>query len=53
MANRRRERRYGFSVAPGGGVQGTETLEETTIREVQEETEIIISETDSYHLDHK
>lgn len=43
MVNHRRADRYDFWVAPGGGVQGTESLEEATIREVKEETGLNVS----------
>lgn len=38
MVNHKRTNRYDFWVAPGGGVQGTESLSEAVIREVKEET---------------
>jgi len=38
MVNHKIAGRYDFWVAPGGGVQGTESLEEAVIREVKEET---------------
>ena len=38
MVNHRRAGRYDFWVPPGGGVVGTETLEEAAVREVREET---------------
>lgn len=43
MVNHRRANRYDFWVAPGGGVQGAETLEEAVIREVKEETGVKVS----------
>jgi 8-oxo-dGTP diphosphatase len=33
--------RYDFWVTPGGGVKGTETLEQTAVREVFEETNLV------------
>ncbi|KZN32361.1 hypothetical protein N474_11350 [Pseudoalteromonas luteoviolacea CPMOR-2] len=38
MVNHKREGRYDFWVTPGGGVKGTESLEEAATREVKEET---------------
>lgn len=38
LVRHRREGRYDFWVAPGGGVQGTESLAEAAEREVREET---------------
>ena len=38
MVNHRRQDRYDFWVAPGGGVKGIETIEHAVIREVMEET---------------
>ena len=38
LVRHRRERRYDFWVAPGGGVQGAEDLRAAAIREVKEET---------------
>ena len=43
VVNHRRAERYNFWVAPGGGIQGTETLEEAVIREVKEETGVKVS----------
>ena len=43
MVNHRRASRYDFWVAPGGGVQGTESLEEAVVREVKEETGLSVS----------
>lgn len=43
MVNHKRENRYDFWVAPGGGVKGTESLEEAVIREVKEETGLNVS----------
>lgn len=42
LVNHKRLARYDFWVAPGGGVEGLETLEETAIREVKEESGIDI-----------
>ncbi|TDF38397.1 NUDIX hydrolase [Alteromonadaceae bacterium M269] len=38
LVNHKLTGRYDFWVAPGGGVKGTESLHEATIREVKEET---------------
>ena len=38
LVNHRKEGHYDFWVAPGGGVIGTETLQEAALREVKEET---------------
>ena len=43
MVNHKREERYDFWVAPGGGVKGTESLHEAVIREVKEETGFEVS----------
>ncbi|KZN59644.1 NUDIX domain-containing protein [Pseudoalteromonas luteoviolacea] len=43
LVNHKREGRYDFWVAPGGGVKGTESLEEATVREVKEETGLNVS----------
>jgi len=43
MVNHKRTDRYDFWVAPGGGVQATESLEEAVIREVKEETGLNVS----------
>ncbi|OCQ22847.1 hypothetical protein A7985_02505 [Pseudoalteromonas luteoviolacea] len=43
MVNHKREGRYDFWVAPGGGVKGTESLEEAVVREVKEETGLNVS----------
>ena len=41
MVRHVRQRRYDFWVTPGGGVKGTETLEQAAVREVFEETNLI------------
>lgn len=43
MVNHKRINRYDFWVAPGGGVQGIESLSEAVIREVKEETGLKVS----------
>jgi len=43
MVNHRRADRYDFWVAPGGGVKEIESLEEAVIREVKEETSLIVT----------
>lgn len=42
LVNHRKEGAYDFWVAPGGGVIGTETLEEAATREVKEEAGLIV-----------
>ncbi len=43
LVNHKKDGHYDFWVAPGGGVKGTETTEQTAIREVKEETGLDIS----------
>ncbi len=38
LVNHKKDEHYDFWVAPGGGVEGTETIEVSAIREVKEET---------------
>lgn len=42
LVNHKRDGRYDFWVAPGGGIQGIESLTEGVAREVREETGLIV-----------
>ena len=43
MVNHQRQGRYDFWVAPGGGIKGTEHMQDAVIREVKEETGFDVS----------
>ncbi len=51
LARHQRPGHYDFWVAPGGGVQGSEALSEAAVREVREESGLIVEARDMLYIE--